>query len=906
METKKFLEQLEPRITPTGAIDFPTLSLPDLGGYAGFHIDSPVAIDNYQSAGDFNGDGIGDLLILSESANSNKGAAYVVFGSAAGFAPDLNLASLNGANGFVINGEANGDLFGASGEVSDIDGNGRADLIIGAPGHDSGGSNAGAAYVIFGQTSPGASIVLAGLNGSNGFKIAGSSSGLGLGEGVAGGGDYNGDQIQDVLIGAPNADLDGTNSGTAYLVFGKSSGFSAVLSTASLDGSNGFRFGAGNNGMYFGRYVGFAGDLNNDGYSDIYAGESPYELGLRIDGREQDRGYFLLGRVTTPALVDVSSPLAGDRFILEDVGSLELGNYGFLLDVTGDGKDDFVTGGGFSSSGVTGGFSYIPGGKGTSIIDNPFVGGAGKVVNVFTPFSAGTTLFGSISDFNGDGYSDYVVDPIGDTSGNVYFGAQLKGTNYLGDGKLDKGLSIIGLNSQTHGLTFINDLNGDGSPELVVNAGDRTDGYIVFGTSLSLSPDGRVATYRDGDGDFVTIKTTKGTFDYTQFVFDTASEHGGRDLLNLKLSLAGPEFSDADISVTVRKGAIKGVSDGFVTIGKIDATGIDLGKVKIPGHLGEIDAGDANVQDIALVGLATKGFGRQSVGPAVESSEIRGAVGSVAVDGGFLGTAFRTGGGTSASVGSFKVSGDFSGELSVAGSLGGFSSRNFGDDSQLSSGAPTKSTKLGFREIGDNTVIDVAGAIMSLKATEIGNAAIRADSIASFIVSGDRKSGLGGGFSGQLILDNTEGGPKGPVLGKASISGLVQSASFFVSGSIGTFSAGAMETTLVFAGFVPSDLSNPFEGGEFETDSLIQSFAITGLVSAPNSGNHEALDSSFVVASRLGTAKIASFDRLDGSLEWGFGYSLSTGKIQSKAQGFLFDPKDGPVGSLDDFHVKMV
>ncbi len=69
------------------------------------------------SAGDVNGDGFSDVIVGAHSADPHgnySGASYVVFGRPAGFAANLDLSALNGANGFQISGEAAGDTSGSS------------------------------------------------------------------------------------------------------------------------------------------------------------------------------------------------------------------------------------------------------------------------------------------------------------------------------------------------------------------------------------------------------------------------------------------------------------------------------------------------------------------------------------------------------------------------------------------------------------------------------------------------------------------------------------------------------------------------------------------------------------------------------------------------------------------------
>ena len=84
-----------------------------LSGTDGFQINGEAASDragqSVASAGDVNGDGFADLIIGANGADPNgnfSGASYVVFGTDSGFDATLNLSSLNGTNGFQINGKA--------------------------------------------------------------------------------------------------------------------------------------------------------------------------------------------------------------------------------------------------------------------------------------------------------------------------------------------------------------------------------------------------------------------------------------------------------------------------------------------------------------------------------------------------------------------------------------------------------------------------------------------------------------------------------------------------------------------------------------------------------------------------------------------------------------------------------
>ena len=82
---------------------------------------------------------------------------------------------------------------------------------------------------------------LAALDGSNGFQAQRRRADDRSGVSVSDAGDVNGDGFGDLIIGAPGADPNGSDSGASYVVFGKAGGFAANLNLSTLDGSNGFK-----------------------------------------------------------------------------------------------------------------------------------------------------------------------------------------------------------------------------------------------------------------------------------------------------------------------------------------------------------------------------------------------------------------------------------------------------------------------------------------------------------------------------------------------------------------------------------------------------------------------------------------------------------------------------------------
>jgi len=364
--------------------DFPaTLQLSALDGSNGIKLDGQTTYDlagtSVSSAGDINNDGFDDLIVGALGADPNgaeSGRSYVLYGKDAAasgnFPAVLQLSSLNGTDGFVINGEAAGDYAGTSVDsAGDINGDGIGDLVIGAQSANVNGNRSGRTHVVFGRDaatvgnfpSP---LELSGLNGADGFELRGEAAFDFSGGAVSGAGDVNGDGYDDLLIGARRSDANGDSSGRSYVVFGREvsteGAFPVVLELSTLDGTAGFRL----DGAFreqAGTVVDGAGDVNGDGFPDLIIGAETASVNSSYEGRS----YVVFGRDAGagdpfPATLLLAAMNGGDGFSL--IGENNSDNSGNSVtgtgDINGDGVDDIaVTASEADPNGSNSGRTYV-------------------------------------------------------------------------------------------------------------------------------------------------------------------------------------------------------------------------------------------------------------------------------------------------------------------------------------------------------------------------------------------------------------------------------------------------------------------------------------------------------------------------------------------------------------------
>ncbi|WP_424990586.1 hypothetical protein [Fluviibacterium sp. S390] len=365
-----------------------SIDLGSLDGTTGFVVTGLLYTDysgwSVASAGDVNGDGIDDILIgafgADQAGTFNAGGAYIVFGKDTAvegdFAASMDLASLNGSNGFALTGIDAFDYTGYSvAAAGDINGDGIDDILIGSTSADRPGTlSSGETYVVFGKDTAvagnfAASIDLASFaagDGSTGFVLTGIDSYDYSGVSVAAAGDVNGDGFDDIVIGAYGGDTAGTqNVGETYVVFGKDTSvtgdFAASIDLANLDGSMGFVLTGVDAEDESGISVASAGDVNGDGIDDILIG------GYRADqttGVDAGESYLVFGKDTGfAASVDLASLNGADGFVFKGIGAGDYSGYSVAAagDVNGDGIDDILIGAGQAdtAAGADTGESYL-------------------------------------------------------------------------------------------------------------------------------------------------------------------------------------------------------------------------------------------------------------------------------------------------------------------------------------------------------------------------------------------------------------------------------------------------------------------------------------------------------------------------------------------------------------------
>jgi hypothetical protein len=396
------------------------------------------------TAGDVNGDGYSDVIVgayLYDHGETDEGRAFVYHGSARG---------LSTAADWTAESNQASALFGSAvGTAGDVNGDGYADVIIGACGYDHGEINEGGAFVYYGGPS--------GLTTGAADWTAESDqeeAQMGHDHSLGTAGDVNGDGYSDVVIGAPYYDSGENEEGRAFVYHGGPSGLTSGAANWTAEGDQ--------EGAFFGMAIGTAGDVNGDGYADVIVGAYDYGNGQVGEGKAYVYHGSSTGLTTGAADWSAEGDLAYAKF------GISVSTAG---DVNGDGYADVIIGASSYDDGeYEEGWAFVYHGSGTGLEPGPADWTAeSDQSGALLGFAVSTA-----GDVNGDGYGDVVVGAWmydgGETDEGrvyVYHGGPSGLTGGAADWTAEGNGANVGLG---YSVGTAGDVNGDGYSDVIASA----------------------------------------------------------------------------------------------------------------------------------------------------------------------------------------------------------------------------------------------------------------------------------------------------------------------------------------------------------------------------------------------------------------------------------------------------
>jgi len=387
-------------------------------------------------AGDVNKDTYADVIVGAWVYNTSTGRAYIYYGSTG--------TSMDNVADVTMTGETTYSNFGYSvSTAGDVDNDGYDDVIVGAQRYH---SWLGRAYVLKGAAS---------MDNSFDVTFTGKKTDNYFGYSVAAAGDVNGDNYDDIIVGANNFYF---QAGRVYIYFGGS----------SMDNTPDLTLTGVATHIQFGVSVSTAGDVNNDGYDDVIVGASYYNS-------YTGRAYVYFGG--DPMDDGADAVMAGESTYNYFGGAVSTAG-----DVNNDGYDDvIIAASGYNSDA---GRAYIYFGNSGSTMDN--------TADVILDDGVSDDVYGvSVStagDVNGDNYDDVIVgaDNYADAYGvaYIYFGGNPMNT--------DADVTMYGENKYDHfgfSVSTAGDVNGDNYDDVIVSAVGYSShtgrAYIFYGDSAT-------------------------------------------------------------------------------------------------------------------------------------------------------------------------------------------------------------------------------------------------------------------------------------------------------------------------------------------------------------------------------------------------------------------------------------
>ncbi len=297
------------------------------------------AVGGRLGVGDVTGDGVPDVAAgahLADGVMNTRNACGEVFviSGGAGLTGTIDLAEmpLPAQVAARIIGEAADDNLRLL-AVGDVAGGSQADLILGAPGNDAGGADAGAVYVVVGGAALTGEIDLAAPGGVTVYKLTGAAAGDQLGTSAAIG-DFGGSGSNDLLIGAFNADPGGrSRAGEVYALFGP------VSSDADMGSGFDARWQGDESNELLGKTLG-VGNVSGGSRDDVIIGASQLDRSPNV----QAGGLYITDAPIAAGTIDYSSTSADHIIFGADQFDL-MGNSLAIGDVGANSRDDFLIAG---------------------------------------------------------------------------------------------------------------------------------------------------------------------------------------------------------------------------------------------------------------------------------------------------------------------------------------------------------------------------------------------------------------------------------------------------------------------------------------------------------------------------------------------------------------------------------
>lgn len=360
---------------PTAAPNFIDSTLQDAANFAA----------GLNSAGDVNGDGYGELILGApryDNGSTDEGRIIVYYGSATGLSrTNTWTTETNRDNARLGNSVAGG---------GDFNGDGFADIFVGASNMTNGQNNEGQAFVYYGSAN--------GLQTTFSLAVESDQTLARLGTSIANAGDLNGDGLSDMIVGAPNYTNNLASEGRLFIYHGRLNGLSSNPNTTILGTKVGDQFGLS---------LASVGDVNGDGFGDFMAG-SPY-----MDNRFLDdgRAYLYLG--STTGISTIASQIVNPT-------SQEVSNFAFSIaglgDINNDGYSDVAISSPYFDNPISGikdvGRVFVYHGSATGLSTNPVTVIDGTQERSLFGFS-----IAGVDDVNGDGFTDILIgEPSWDKS----------------------------------------------------------------------------------------------------------------------------------------------------------------------------------------------------------------------------------------------------------------------------------------------------------------------------------------------------------------------------------------------------------------------------------------------------------------------------------------------------------